>query len=657
MYLNNRFKYKITELSIFKGKTIMCGIFGILSTNSNQVLSKTIYETILDALKELQNRGYDSSGIGLQPLSGECLFQKESSSQTMTSIESLENKSNRIPVNKDIHVGFGHNRWATHGPKTALNAHPHISSNGVVGVVHNGIIENYIELKQFLIENGFQFISDTDSEVIPNLIAYYYKIDKDPVIAIRHSIKRLQGTYGLVIIFNGISLYGVSSGSPLLFGHNSGYGMFSSEPAGFCNLIDKYVTLDTNDICEMILEQDSICVRTQNIYPEKKVPNIFETLSTPNEYKHWTLKEIYEQPNAIMNTLNNGGRIYNDSLIKLGGLDGCEEELLQCQHIVFLGCGSSFYSACIGERYCKKWCNFQSVSAIDGCEFEKCDIPASGKVCFVFISQSGETKELHKCLQLIQSNIERISDFVTVGVVNVVDSLISREVKCGVYCNSGRERGVASTKSFTCQTICLSLISLWFSQHHCPAYGSSHNDIIFGRINVINNLQEISSYCSTLLLQQAPTQLQKILTKFNSITKVFILGKGIDYFIAKEASLKLKEIAYVHAEAYSSSSLKHGPFALLDEEFPVILIDTQPEYYVKNDIAIQEISCRGAPIFIFTNRNMEIKENPNIIKVPSSNYSFLFVLMYLQLFAYNISIQRNINPDIPRNLAKVVTVE
>jgi glutamine---fructose-6-phosphate transaminase (isomerizing) len=630
----------------------MCGIFGILSAKSNQVLSKTLYETILDALKELQNRGYDSSGIGLQPLSAEWLLQKDSSTQTTTSIEKLESKTYLIPTHKSIHVGFGHNRWATHGAKTALNAHPHISSNGVVGVVHNGIIENYQELEAFLIENGFQFISETDSEVIPNLIAYYYKIDKDPIIAIRHSIERLQGTYGLVIIFNGVSLYGVSSGSPLLFGHNSGYGMFSSEPAGFCNLVDTYVTLDKNDICEMVLENDGVCVRTQNIYTEKKVPDIFETLSTPNEHKHWTLKEIYEQPTAIINTLNNGGRIYDDLHIKLGGLDTCKKELLECQHMVFLGCGSSFFSACIGEKYCKKWCNFQSVVAIDGCEFEECDIPLHGKVCFVFISQSGETKELHKCLQLIQSNTEKMSDYVTVGVVNVVDSLISREVKCGVYCNSGRERGVASTKSFTCQTICLSLISLWFSQNH---YQDSQRNTICR--NIISDLQEISPTCSTLFLQETQSQLQKLLSKFNSITKVFLLGKGIDYFIAKEASLKLKEIAYVHAEAYSSSSLKHGPFALLDEDFPIILIDTQPEYYIKNDIAIQEISCRGAPIFIFTNRSMGLKENPNIIKVPSSNYSFLFVLIYLQLFAYNLSIQRNINPDIPRNLAKVVTVE
>ena len=649
----------ITDLNITYGiihiqqcKTIMCGIFGILSTNSNQVLSKTLYETILDALKELQNRGYDSSGIGLQPLSGEWLLQKDSSTQTITSLEELESRSNLIPNHKSIHVGFGHNRWATHGAKTALNAHPHISSNGVVGIVHNGIIENYQELRLFLIENGFQFISDTDSEVIPNLIAYYYKIDKDPIIAIRHSIERLQGTYGLVIIFNGVSIYGVSSGSPLLFGHNSGYGMFSSEPAGFCNLVDTYVTLDKNDICEMVLERDGVCVRTQNIYTEKKIPDIFETLSTPNEYKHWTLKEIYEQPTAIINTLNNGGRIYDDLHVKLGGLDTCKEELLECQHMVFLGCGSSFFSACIGEKYCKKWCNFQSVVAIDGCEFEECDIPLHGKVCFVFISQSGETKELHKCLQLIQRSTHRLSGYVTLGVVNVVDSLISREVTCGVYCNSGRERGVASTKSFTCQTICLSLISLWFSQHHTR--DTQRNTICR---NVIQDLQEISPLYTTLFVQETQCQLQKLLSKFNYITKVFLLGKGIDYFIAKEASLKLKEIAYVHAEAYSSSSLKHGPFALLDEEFPVILIDTQPEYYIKNDIAIQEISCRGAPIFIFTNRTMGIKENPNIIKVPYSNYSFLFVLMYLQLFAYNISIQRNINPDIPRNLAKVVTVE
>lgn len=629
----------------------MCGIFGVLTRNNNMVNTTTIYDTILNSLIELQNRGYDSSGIGIRPLKGEHIIKKFASNEKMTSIDILKENSYLVPKDESIHVGFGHNRWATHGEKNDINSHPHISSDGVVGVVHNGIIENYIELKNFLEKNGFTFNSETDTEVIANLIAYYYNINKEPILAIRNAIDKLQGTYGLIIIVNGSSMYGVSNGSPLLLGHIGEYSMFSSESAGFCNNVKEYKILSKNDICEVIIKDGSICVNTNEIYVTKKIPDIFESISTPNLYPHWTLKEIYDQPRCILNAINNGGRIYDSLNVKLGGLDGLRDKLVDCQHIAFLGCGSSYFNACIAAKWCKQICNFKSVFAIDGCEFQTNDVPKSGKICFVLISQSGETIELYKCLQAIKKEIQ--DRYVTVGIINVVDSLISREVCCGIYCNGGRERGVASTKSFTSQNICLIMSILWFAQEQEQQVSA----ILDCRINMIKDIHELSTHCSMLFTNHIENQIQKLQSKFKAIERIFILGKGIDYFVANEVALKLKEIAYVHAEGYSSSSLKHGPFALLDSSFPVLLIDTQPEYYTKNDIAIQEINSRGSPIFVITNRRMDLVDNPNIITVPYSCYSYLFALMYLQIFAYRLSIQRNINPDIPRNLAKVVTVE
>lgn len=628
----------------------MCGIFGIVTNDDN---TRSVIKTIVDSLAQLQNRGYDSSGLGFKSMGFNIpTIQKYISNENSTSIEKLYDYAVSDKVNESIPIiwGMGHNRWATHGKKSSKNAHPHISSDYEVMVVHNGIIENYQELKNDLIKNNFTFRSDTDTEVIANLIAFHYKKCKNQLDSIKNTLNQLEGTYGLLIGFIGGShtLYGISHGSPLLIGMNNESILFSSEPSGFNKMVSSYIILETGDVAIASLSKDNkLLLQTNATYTSHTIPNIFTSTSSPAPYAHWTLKEIYEQPETIKRAINNGGRIENNIRVKLGGLEEHYGNLMIASHIVFLGCGSSYHVSCIAKYLLQRTGARENIIALDASEFEMSDVPREGTVCFVFISQSGETKELYSCMELLKKEDNR--RFYTVGIVNVVNSLIARNVDCGIYCNGGRERGVASTKSFTSQTICVSLLVIWFSQ---IATSTFHF-----RKDIISSIKELPEKTTDFLSQDLHCNLQPLLLQFNKVNNVFILGKGIDLIVAQESCLKLKEIAYIHAEAYSSSSLKHGPFALLDENFPVILIDTQPEYYKKNDIAIQEISSRGAPIYIITNRERIGEKHSNVLVIPQSSYSFLFALYYLQLLGYYLSLEKQINPDIPRNLAKVVTVE
>ena len=366
-----------------------------------------------------------------------------------------------------------------------------------------------------------------------------------------------------------------------------------------------------------------------------------------------------------------GGRIKTDSEVKLGGLDEkCKLLKLQnIRHIILLGCGSSYNAAQYGAYYFKMLCNFETVQVFDGAELSLLDLPKHKthpsthkndelSIGFILISQSGETKDLYRCIELLKKYDESQSvshlettHIVTIGVVNVVDSLIAREVDCGVYCNSGQEIGVASTKSFTSQVVCLSLIALWFSQLH------NINKKL--RQKVIISLQNLSNDY-TITLNQLSSKVQTIAnTILDNTTNMFILGKGTDQCIANESSLKIKEISYIHTESYSASSLKHGPFALLDNNFPVILLNCQQEHRAKIINCYEEIKSRDSPIIhIYNTHNPHNPHNPhNLLVTNNKYYGSLIALIPLQLLSYYLSINRNINPDKPKNLAKVVTVE
>jgi len=628
----------------------MCGIFGILTTKSNK---ENIYNKIIDGLLQLQNRGYDSSGLSVLNKDKIGTY-KYASTASESSLDKLKNLNLSHSETDEIYQGIGHNRWATHGIKNDANAHPHLSNDNKFALVHNGIIENYAILKQFLIENGYNFYSQTDTEVIVNLVSYYYNICNDTFNALQSVIEKLEGTYGIILldVFNPDKIFCVRNGSPLLIGKNDDCVIITSEQSGFCNLIANYITLNNDDICVIKRAHDNsneLIIKTFHNYIQKNV-NIVERDLTPYPYNHWTLKEINHQPTCVLNAINNGGRIKNQCEVKLGGLEQHISILKDIDNIIILGCGTSFYAGLYGMYYLKKICKFNSVQVFDGAEFNENDICKMGKTALILISQSGETKDLHRCIEIAKQN-----NLVTIGVINVVDSLIAREVDCGIYCNAGVEVGVASTKSFTSQVVCLSLISIWFAQIH----NINENK----RVKMISDLHNLSNdFKNTIddVLEQVKIVAHTF--KTTCVKNMFLLGKGSDEYVAREGSLKIKEISYVHAEGYSASSLKHGPFALLDENVPVIILNLETNHTSKIMNCLQEVYSRSSPIVLITNQGINscLDSLSNVVTInvrENSSYSSLLGAIPLQLIAYYLSIEKGINPDKPKNLAKVVTVE
>jgi glucosamine--fructose-6-phosphate aminotransferase (isomerizing) len=625
----------------------MCGIFGILTN----LKSHPIKKIIINALIQLQNRGYDSSGICTINNNNTFEIHKYASTNEQSSIDKL--LSLNLEEDEHCSLGLGHNRWATHGGKTDNNAHPHISNDKKFVLVHNGIIENYLILKNFLINNGYTFYSQTDTEIIVNLISYYYNNNNEEFCtkgntfnSLKKTISDLQGTYGLIIINieENDKIYAVRNGSPLLIGYNEDYALITSEQSGFCNMVNTYITLNNDDISVLSKNNNKIVIETSANYVSKKV-NISNYDLTPDPFKHWTIKEIYEQPNTIYNTINRGGRIKNNNEVKLGGLEEHVSILKNINNLILLGCGTSYHAGLYGMYYLKTLCNFNTVQVFDGAEFNSYDIPKIGTTAFVLISQSGETKDLHRCIEIAKEH-----NIMTIGIINVVDSLIAREVDCGIYCNAGREMGVASTKAFTSQVICLSMMAIWFAQIN------NINEI--KRSKIIKDLQNLSNDFKNTIDKINDT-MEHISHEMSEYNNLFLLGKGTDEYVAKEGSLKIKEISYIHSEGYSASSLKHGPFALLDEKFPVIILNCHEEHSAKVLNCFEEVHSRNSPILLITNNSQLVLNKTcklvNIIK--NNSYSSLLGIIPLQLLAYYLSVNRGINPDIPKNLAKVVTVE
>lgn len=606
----------------------MCGIFGIVSLHQ-----ENIYERIINGLIQLQNRGYDSSGLCV--LNNNHLeVHKYASTVRESSLQKLQQVCTNPRLNN---LGIGHNRWATHGVKNDTNAHPHLSNNKQFAVVHNGIIENYTELKQDLINNGFSFFSQTDTEIIVNLISFFYEQLGDTHKSIQATIAKLQGTYGIIVmdVNSPDKLFCVRNGSPLLVGKSDDCVIITSEQSGFCNLVSNYITLHNDDIC--IIERTGLQVKTSGTYTGKKVLTLNQDLD-PHPFAHWTLKEIWYQPTVVLNAINNGGRINGPNMVKLGGLDQHLSLLKDVSNIIILGCGTSYFAGLYGMHFFKRLTNLNTVQVFDGAEFSNYDIPRVGKTAVILVSQSGETKDLHRCIEIAHQ-----ANAVSIGVINVVDSLIAREVDCGVYCNAGKEVGVASTKAFTSQVVCLSLMAIWFSQMH------GVNEHL--RTRTISDLQNLSNDFKNTI-ENVESVIKTIIPKLMNAQNLFILGKGSDECIAREGSLKVKEISYVHAEGYSASSLKHGPFALLDETFPVIILNLDGKYEAKIHNCVEEVKSRGSPVFIISN-----SEKDDICVSANLSYSSLLGLVPIQMLAYYLSVQKGINPDKPKNLAKVVTVE
>ncbi len=607
----------------------MCGIVGYLGIEN-------YYNYIINGLKLLQNRGYDSAGI-TYIYDNNLTTKKYSSSQISNSIELLENN---IDLKQESSIAIGHTRWATHGTINNINAHPHHDNKDMFSIVHNGIIENFHFIKNDLLKEGYHFLSQTDTEVISVLLGKFYALENNIEKAIEKTVNKLQGTWALVIIHKDFpdQIWFTRNGSPLLLGIDDQFVLIVSEQLAFNNSIKKYIIIENHDIISVKIKDSRIELQESlNRYTvQKKLKD--DIVSKPENYEHWTLKEIMEQPSSINRSINNGGRIADSTNVKLGGLDEHKSKLLECEHLILLGCGTSYYSGLWSCEIFKILDIFTTVQIFDGAEFDVHDIPKKGKTCLIFLSQSGETKDLHRCIQIAKD-----FELYTIGVVNVPDSLIARETDCGVYLNAGREIAVASTKSFTSQCIILSMIGIWFSQNR----GTS----IRKRKTIIDSIRSLPFQIQNTLNNDILRTFSDLLDK----NTVFILGKGKEFAIAKEGALKIKEISYIHAEGYSSSALKHGPFALIENNLPVIILDIGEKYREKNRNAYEELKSRNARIIFITDEKSGLENE--ILVDKNEIFGGLLANICIQLLTYYKAISKNINPDFPRNLAKVVTVE
>jgi glucosamine--fructose-6-phosphate aminotransferase (isomerizing) len=489
-----------------------------------------------------------------------------------------------------------------------------------------------------LIDKGYFFRSQTDTEIIAVLIGYYLDNNEPIEQAIKKALEELSGTWALVIIHKDYpnKIWITRNGSPLLLGMEEEYVMIVSEQIAFANFIKKYIVIDNHDLIEISKEERTIKYN-KNIqrYPIKEKINIPIELK-PTNYRHWLIKEIMEQPDSVTRAMNNGGRIDNNTNVKLGGLDTYKSRLLEINHLIVLGCGTSYHAGLWSLDIFKTLDIFHTVVVYDGAEFQVKDIPKLGNTGVILLSQSGETKDLHRCIQIAKDY-----DLITIGIVNVIDSLIARESDCGIYLNAGREVAVASTKSFTNQCVVLSMVAIWFSQ--CKA------TCIEKRKKIITDLRNFPFQIQNVL--DNADNVKALVATLKDARSLFVLGKGKEEAIAKEAALKIKEVTYIHAEGYSSSALKHGAFALIEKNLPVILFDFEEENREKNKNAYQEISARDATIIKISDLS------GNLVTEKNATFSGLLGNVYVQLLSYYVAIENGFNPDFPRNLAKVVTVE
>ena len=623
----------------------MCGIIGFIGKiNCNPIL--------LLGLKLLQNRGYDSAGISL--MEGENIhILKYASTDAKDSIKKLEENISQLPTST---FGIAHTRWATHGKKTDENAHPHLSMNGNVSVVHNGIIDNYLELKKFLEEKGYVFKSQTDTEVITQLFEYFLKEYNDLTDAIEHLCNTLKGTWACLIQCKQYpnTLVAIKNGSPLLFAKNPNGYFFTSEVSGFQNKVDNYVIVKDKAYIVVDYTEDRIFTKNvphgldfDELAEQEKLHTVDKQLIdlSPDPYPHWMLKEIYDQVESVNRAINYGGRLDGTQKVRLGGLEEHKKTLLAYKKICFLACGTSYHAGLFGSIVFSKFGILDGVKIMDASEFYEYNYEKD--TLYIVLSQSGETKDVHRAMEIIGRKGGQI-----VSVVNVVESLIARESLCGVYINAGSEKAVASTKSFTNQAIVLVLIAMWWYKNG----EFTHNEQLFNELR--EDLLQLSGGVQSILDNRE--SIKEMAGKLAEQKDLFALGRGLLYPIALETALKIKEVCYIHAEGFCGGALKHGPFALIEDGTPIFIISNDDDHASRMESAAEEVLCRGAHTILITNE--EKLNKPTVYKdcivVPKLHHlSSLLAIIPLQLLSYEIGIAKGVTVDQPKSLAKVVTVD
>ncbi|HPV14724.1 MAG TPA: glutamine--fructose-6-phosphate transaminase (isomerizing) [Candidatus Cloacimonadota bacterium] len=595
---------------------------------------------VIEALKRLEYRGYDSSGCGIIH-DGKLQIYKKTGK-----IVELE-RSLPEPNSCDGNVAIGHTRWATHGGPTEINSHPHADCTGTLAVVHNGIIDNYQLLKQRLEKLGHIFKSDTDTEVIAHLIEQYRKTTDNIEDAIREALKAIEGTYGLVVISEDDPdrLFCVRKGSPIIIGVSEKEMFVTSDVNAIVSHTSRVVYLQDHEMA--VISKDGMNITTMDkTHVDPLISTVDWDISAidKGEYKHFMLKEIFEQPTTIANGFRT--RI-NEELCtaRLGGLNLPMSELRKIKQIHLVACGTSYHAAMIGKYMIEDMARIPVYADIASEYRYRNPIIPDDTLVFV-ISQSGETADTLAALREVKAKGANV-----LGITNVVGSTIARETDGGTYIHAGSEIGVASTKAFTSQVTILTLLSILLARQRSlnPIQGYEY----------INELKKIPEKIEEILKKN--DKIRKIAASIKDSTNALYLGRGINYPVALEGALKLKEISYIHAEGYPAAEVKHGPIALIDEHMPVVAIATHDALFEKVYTNLQEVKARGAKLIIITTKETpelrEIAEHLICIPDTLSNLQPLLNVIPLQLLAYHVADLRNLDVDQPRNLAKSVTVD
>ena len=615
----------------------MCGIVGYIG-------SKDAYPIIIKGLKRLEYRGYDSAGIAL--FDGEHFI----SSKTKGKVSDLEAKANQ-EISKKGNIGIGHTRWATHGVPNDVNSHPHFSNSGELVMIHNGIIENYEPLKKELQSRGYTFASDTDTEVLVNLIEDVQKNKKVKLgKAVQIALNQVVGAYAICVmdIKKPNEIIAARLGSPLAIGVGEGEYFVASDASPFIEYTNNAIYLEDEEMAVIRLHKP---LKIRKIKDDKLVSTYIQELQLNLEqiekggYDHFMLKEIYEQPDVIRDTFR--GRLLSDQgLIKMAGVEDHLDKFLNAKRIIIAACGTSWHAGLVAEYMIEEFARIP-VEVEYASEFRYRNPIITEDDVLIAISQSGETADTLAAIKLAKEK----GAFVF-GVCNVVGSSISRETHAGAYTHAGPEIGVASTKAFTTQITVLALIAL--------------------RLAKAKGTMSQSDYLRNLIeLELIPEKVQEALMENGNILEIaniykdapncLFLGRGFNFPVALEGALKLKEISYIHAEGYPAAEMKHGPIALIDENMPVIVIAPQQNHYDKVVSNIQEIKARsGKIIAIVTKGDEQVRDlADHIIEIPHSTDALTSIIatIPLQLLSYHVAVLRGTNVDQPRNLAKSVTVE